>query len=79
MKKLIVLVLVCMLVMTSCSPYGDYTLEDCVSAQTQIAGSKFDRLDSQEIFYVLNNNFPPDSIGDVLQTCINGGWEGYTR
>ena len=55
--------------------YGGYTKLECdgiweaMDVDSDLVG--------ELVNYLLNNVQVPDSIGETLQDCINGGWKGY--
>ena len=85
MKRTILLVII-VLLFTACVPtkktysprvvhYGSETKATCEYGWKQMdveVGNE-----GMIINLILNNNFPPDSVGAALKECINGGWEGW--
>ena len=73
MKKNFVLIVLLLTVLLSAC--GRPTDAECESAQIQMTGSKYVKLDGMEVNMILNNNFAPDTVGQVLKDCINSGWD----
>lgn len=70
MKKMLI-VLVLMVLLVACGPSD----ADCDSAWRQMDVEVGD--ESSTVSLVLNNNWPPDSIGFAIKECVESGWDGY--
>ena len=71
MKKLVFALVVVALLLGACGP----TDADCDSAWRQLdveAGEE-----GTMVNMVLNNSWPPDSVGFAIKECVESGWDGY--
>lgn len=74
-KNTVLLILVvAMMLLTSCG-YGGYSEGDCEMAWQQMEVDYGD--EAWTVNLILNNNHAPGTVGEVLNTCIMGGWEGW--
>ena len=72
-KRLVFAIILIAILLAGCRP-SDAT---CESAMEQMTKSKWEKLDAFQVQMILNNTWPPDTVGEVLQKCILGGWDGY--
>lgn len=71
MKKLLLALALLAVLLTACGPSNF----ECDMALEQYNDGA--PLEGMEVQMILNNNWAPDTVGDRLQACIEGGWEGY--
>ena len=71
MKKLVFVLIVIAMLLVACGP----TDADCDSAWRQLDVEPGD--EALSINMVLNNNWPPDSIGYAVKECVESRWDGY--
>lgn len=69
--KRIILVLIVLMLLVACGPSD----EDC-----DLAWNQLDVDPGDEAFYVnivLNTNHAPDTVGFMIEECIEGRWDGW--
>ncbi len=72
MKKLGLILVVAML-LVGCVPSD----AKCNSAKMQLTNYEVRGLDSMEFSIIMYSNHAPNSVGQTLFDCIEGGWEGW--
>ena len=73
MKKIVFVLLVLAIVLAACGPSDS----QCNLSKMQFTDYDDRPLTAMEVNLILNNNFPPGTVGAMLQDCINNGWDGY--
>ena len=72
MKKLIVMCLIMAFLLVACGPdykECDYNWASWMDKTTLDPGVT--------INIILNNTWPPDSVGAFIQECVEDGWTGF--
>lgn len=59
--------------------YGVWTNGECQSAWLRARANNSDLEASAMVDLILNRDWAPDSIGAVIKTCINDGWDRWRR